>query len=52
MTQTDLAKALDVTPQAVGQWLGGHARPSLERMVQLRDLYDIPLAAWTEEASP
>lgn len=49
MSQTDLAKELDVTPQAVSAWINGRTTPTPDRMAKLEELLGIPMRAWTEE---
>lgn len=46
----ELARKLDVTPQAVSGWLKGKALPSPDLMAKLEDLTEIPMRAWTEPA--
>jgi transcriptional regulator with XRE-family HTH domain len=51
LNQSDLARELGVTRQAVYNWMQGIARPSLESMTRLEDLYGIPIRSWGEPAS-
>jgi transcriptional regulator with XRE-family HTH domain len=48
MSQSDLARQLEVSPQAVSEWVRGAKQPSAERMAQIEDLLGIPMRAWTE----
>lgn len=47
MAQSELARKLGVSPQAVGDWVHGRAIPSPKLMAQLEDLLGIPMRAWT-----
>lgn len=49
MSQTELAKQLGVSPQAVSGWVVGRAKPTAELMVRIEDLLGIPMRSWTEE---
>lgn len=49
MSQSDLAKELGVSPQAVSGWVVGRAKPTPELMARIEDLFGIPMRAWTEE---
>lgn len=44
LTQADVARAFDVTPQAVSQWERGEAAPELEKLARLARLFDVDLA--------
>jgi transcriptional regulator with XRE-family HTH domain len=41
-TQRELARRLDVSPQAVNGWMRGTSQPSWERLVKLEDVLDLP----------
>lgn len=43
MTQSDLAEKLDVSRQAVSRWEMGTARPELENLVALSELFGVTL---------
>jgi transcriptional regulator with XRE-family HTH domain len=47
MTQSELARQLGVSPQWVGDWVHGRAKPSADQMAKLEDLLGIPMRAWT-----
>lgn len=47
-TIADIARALGVTPQAVGQWLSGRSRPSPEHRKALAKRYKIR-GPWGDE---
>lgn len=44
MTQTDLAKKLDVSPSIVSIWVSGKNKPRLDRLNQLADLFGVPVS--------
>ncbi len=48
MSQSDLAKRLNVSPQAVSGWVSGKSKPTPDLMAKLEDLLGIPMRAWTE----
>ena len=50
-TQTDVAKALDVTRQAVSSWCCGRVQPSLYYALAIQRMTDgvIPVDAWLTE---
>lgn len=48
MRASELARELDVSPQAVSAWLRGDAKPDPEKMAKLEDLLGIPMRAWLE----
>ena len=48
MSQSDLAKELGVSPQAVSGWVIGRAKPTPDLMARIEDLLGIPMRAWTE----
>lgn len=43
LTQKELAETLHVSRQAVSRWEVGTAAPSLDNLVRLSEIYDIPL---------
>ena len=47
-TQTELAMRLGTSSGQVSQWLYGGRRASLKWAVVIRDVLDIPLAAWNQ----
>lgn len=47
---SELARRLDVTPQAVSAWLKGRATPSTDMLRKLEDETGIPMRDWTEPA--
>lgn len=53
-SQSDLARALGVTPQSVSNWVNGQSKPAPENMRRIEDLLGIPMRDWTEpeESSP
>ncbi len=51
MSQSDLARELGVSPQAVSGWIVGRSKPTPELMARIEDLLSIPMRAWTEEWS-
>jgi transcriptional regulator with XRE-family HTH domain len=51
MTQSELAKRLNVSPQAVSDWVAGKSKPRADLMAQIEDLLGIPMRAWTEPSS-
>jgi transcriptional regulator with XRE-family HTH domain len=50
MSQSQLARELGVSPQAVSGWVTGRAKPTPELMARLEDLLGIPMRSWTEPA--
>ena len=38
LTQEDVARQLDISPQAVSKWENGHAMPELSLLVELSEL--------------
>lgn len=50
VNQTELARQLDVTPQAVSAWLSGKALPAPALMAKIEDIMGVPMRAWTELA--
>lgn len=49
-SQTELAGRLGTSTGQVSQWLYGGRRASLKWAVAIRDVLDIPLAAWNQAA--
>ncbi len=49
MSQAELARKLDVSAQAVSDWVAGKSKPKPDLMAQIEDLTGIPMRAWTEE---
>lgn len=41
MRQAELARRLDVSPQAVSQWVTGKSEPGRDTLVRLEDLLDL-----------
>lgn len=44
LTQADVAEKLGLTNRAVGAWEAGRARPRLDKMNQLADLFGVPVS--------
>ena len=44
LTQQDIAKKLDLSKTAVGAWENGRAKPRLDKMNQLADLFGVPVS--------
>lgn len=44
LTQEDVAKKLDLSKTAVGAWENGRAKPRLDKMNQLSDLFGVPVS--------
>ena len=51
MSQSELARRLDVSPQLVSDWVHGRKTPSPDLMRKVEDLIGIPMRDWTEEPS-
>lgn len=51
-TQSELARHLGVTPQAVSNWVHGLGTPSVEVLAELERIYGIPMREWAESATP
>lgn len=47
-TETELAKALGVTQQAVSGWFRGRCRPRPRTMVVIEQLYGVAVREWFE----
>lgn len=43
MTQEELAEKLNVSRQAVSKWESGQAMPEIDKLVQMTQLFDVPL---------
>ncbi len=50
--QSDLARKLGISAQAVQEWVAGDSRPAQKRWRQLADLLDIPFAYFAGEMPP
>ncbi len=48
MTQSELARQLGVSAQAVSDWVAGKSKPKPDLMARIEDLLGIPMRAWTE----
>ncbi len=46
-TAAELARHLEVTPQAVSQWLAGETTPRIENILRIEHLYGIGAEEWT-----
>ena len=44
MTQQDVARALDITRQAVARWENGLNMPSAEKIIELAGLFEVPVS--------
>ena len=44
LTQEDIAKKLDLSKTAVGAWENGRAKPRLDKLNQLSDLFGVPVS--------
>ena len=54
LSQAELAEALDVSRQAISRWEVGTSVPSMENLMRLSKLYEVPLDAFAcgrEEAA-
>ena len=51
LTQEDVARALDITRQAVARWESGANMPSAQKLVELSALYGVPLSELAGGAS-
>jgi transcriptional regulator with XRE-family HTH domain len=51
MSQTELAKRLGVSQQAVSAWLKGRALPEPERMAAIEEILGIPMRDWVEASA-
>ena len=52
MSQSEVARRLGVSQQAVYAWVAGTSKPSLERMIKLRDLLGIAVEDWAAPPPP
>ena len=50
MTQAELGMHLNVTYQAVSKWENDQSQPDFETMVQIAELFHVPLTIFSEEA--
>lgn len=50
--QSDLARKLEISPQAVQEWIAGESQPSQKRWRELADLLEIPFAYFAGEVPP
>lgn len=49
MSQAELARKLEVSAQAVSDWLRGDTLPRPELMAKIEDILGVPMRAWTVE---
>lgn len=49
-TQSELARRLGVTPQAVSNWVNGHGTPSMEAAAEMERIFGIPMRDWIDVA--
>lgn len=49
MTQADLAKALGVSPSAVGMWEQDRREPDLDTIEALADVFNVPMSYFVSE---
>lgn len=53
LTQDELAVKLDLSPAAIGAWENGRAKPRLDKMQQLADMFGVTVSSLMgEESSP
>ena len=52
MTQAELAEALNVSRQAVSRWETGASIPSMDSLIELSKLYDVPVDYFMGKAVP
>ncbi len=45
---TQIAKNLNVSHSAVSQWLSGKTLPSMDKVIKMNELYNIPFEAWKD----
>lgn len=50
MTQAELARQLEVSAQAVSDWLRGDSLPRPETMAKIEDITGVPMRSWTVPA--
>jgi len=48
MSQSELARQLDVSPQLVSDWVHGRKTPSSGLMRKIEDLLGIPMRSWMD----
>ena len=51
-TRAEIARAVGVSPQAVGKWVSGDAVPEEPKRVQLQRLFGIPADEWLVSLEP
>lgn len=44
LSQSDIARKLDVTPSTISNWESGKARPRLDKMTQLAELFNVTVS--------
>jgi transcriptional regulator with XRE-family HTH domain len=49
-SQSDIARRLGVTQQAVSSWISGRSQPSGKNMLEIANAYRIPMSDWLEPA--
>ena len=42
LSQRELARQLEITPQAITNWVQGHGKPSRDNLVRLEDIFGLP----------
>lgn len=47
LTQAQLARELEVSAQAVSDWLRGDSLPRPELMAKIEDITGVPMRSWT-----
>lgn len=50
MTQADLAKALGVSPSAVGMWEQDRREPDFDTLEALADVFNVPMSYFVSES--
>ena len=50
ISAVDLAAELDVTPQAVYNWMNGAGRPAVAHRKRVEELTGVPSASWLTDA--
>jgi transcriptional regulator with XRE-family HTH domain len=48
LSHAQVAEKIGCTRALVTMWISGAARPIYEKMIQLRDVFGIPLEAWSQ----
>jgi len=46
-SKSEFARKVNTTPSNVGHWLAGDTVPSLDKLVEISQIYELPLAAFT-----